>query len=99
MHAQLKLEDFQPYLNQPFQIHYDDQSPPLAAELIEVTALPYADGEVSRPPFSILLRSEDDTVLPQRIYRLSHEKMPQLDLFLVPVGPDQVGMRYEALFT
>jgi hypothetical protein len=38
-------------------------------------------------------------VLPQRIYRLEHEQMGPLELFIVPVGPDGDGLGYEAIFT
>jgi hypothetical protein len=37
-------------------------------------------------------------VLPQGIQRLSHAELGELDLFLVPIGPDAQGMRYEAAF-
>jgi hypothetical protein len=37
--------------------------------------------------------------MPQRIYRLQHEELGQLELFLVPIGPDADGMCYEAVFS
>lgn len=51
-------------------------------------------------PFSALFHSpaEAKRYLPQRIYRLEHEKLGALELFLVPLGPDAKGMRYEAVF-
>jgi len=33
--------------------------------------------------------------LPQRIYRVEHERLGAIDLFLVPIASD----RYEAVFT
>jgi hypothetical protein len=100
MLADLKMEDFKACLHQPFQIHLEERPSPLVAELTEVTALPHhGDGIKSRRPFSIILRNQDDVILPQRIYHVEHEKMGRLDLFLVPVGPDGEGMQYEALFT
>jgi hypothetical protein len=37
-------------------------------------------------------------VLPQAIYDLEHDALGHLDLFLVPIGPSQGGMRYQASF-
>ena len=37
--------------------------------------------------------------VPQRIYGVEHARIGRLDLFLVPLGPDDAGQRYEAVFT
>jgi hypothetical protein len=37
--------------------------------------------------------------LPQRIYRLEHAALDPLEIFIVPIGPDAEGMRYQAVFT
>jgi hypothetical protein len=52
-----------------------------------------------RLPFSLLFRGPREIVLPQRIYPLSHTILGTFGLFLVPIGPDAEGMRYEAIFT
>jgi hypothetical protein len=36
--------------------------------------------------------------LPQHIYALEHTSLGKLELFLVPIGPDERGMRYQAVF-
>ena len=53
---------------------------------------------VERRQFSLLFRGPVDPLLPQRTYRLEHAELGDLDLFLVPIGPDAEGMRYEAVF-
>ena len=71
-------------------------------ELISVTELGgSAEGgpRGSRRPFSIVFRGPDDVLLPQRIYRLGHNHIGSFELFLVPIGPDDRGLRYEAIFT
>lgn len=94
--------DFSRYLNQTFRIRAESREP-LEAELIEVTELgpdPIPDEETSgRRPFSIVLRAPKDTDLPQHIYQVEHAEMGTFGLFLVPIGPDETGMRYEAVFT
>ena len=68
---------------------------------VEVRKLPAAAGQPprSREPFSLLFRGPLDVVLPQRIYPLEHPDMGRFELFLVPIGPDAEGMRYEAVFS
>ena len=53
----------------------------------------------ARSPFSIVFRGPREPVLPQRIYTFRHEKLGSFELFIVPIGPDDEGMRYEAVFS
>ena len=73
----------------------------LALELIEVADLGMeaAPNPARRRPFSLTFRQPEGAYLPQRIYSIEHAALGRLDLFLVPIGPDQGGMRYEAIFT
>jgi uncharacterized protein DUF6916 len=48
--------------------------------------------------FTLLFRGALPGWLPQRIYRLRHAALGELDIFLVPIGPDPQGFRYEAVF-
>lgn len=48
--------------------------------------------------FSLIFRGPLSPYYPQRIYRLNHDLLGELELFLVPVGPDGSGMLYEAVF-
>jgi len=89
---------FAPQLGETFRIQATDAEW-LEATLIEATAL--GDGASSggrRAPFSLVFRGPRDRVLPQRIYRVDHEGIGEFELFLVPIGPDREGMRYEAGF-
>ena len=92
--ASLTAADFRGHLGTMFA------GPGLAAdwELIEVTDLGDASPGGARAPFSLVFRGPLEPVLPQGIRRLEHAGLGELDLFLVPIGPDEVGMRYEAVF-
>jgi hypothetical protein len=48
--------------------------------------------------FSLFFSGPKEPVLPQKIYTLKHEVLGTLDLFLVPVGIDQRGAQYQAVF-
>ena len=59
---------------------------------------PASDASGVRSPFSLLFLGPADPVLPQRIYRLEHESLGPLEIFIVPVGRDESGTTYEAVF-
>ena len=87
---------FEEHLNTPFLIHYGGQAP-LEAVLFEVKLHEPHDGP-RKQPFSLYFRSSQRGALPQAIYQVEHEKMGPMEIFLVPIGPDAQGMRYEAVF-
>ena len=78
---------------------------PLPLELVEVQRARYADDPAAvgpkarREPFSLVFRGPRSPWARQGIYRLEHDGLGSFDLFLVPLGPDGAGMRYEAVFT
>jgi hypothetical protein len=87
---------FEAHLGTPFRIHYGGPSP-LEAVLYEVKAHEPHPGPRAQP-FSVYFRAAGPGALPQRIYPVEHEHMGKLEIFLVPIGPDAQGMRYEAVF-
>jgi hypothetical protein len=66
-----------------------------AMDLIEVS-----DGYSTprQEQFSLRFRGDRNEVLPQRIYPMKHESIGEFDLFLVPIGQDESGTFYEAVF-
>ena len=64
-------------------------------ELFEVSELKKAR---LQEMFSIVFRCRSGSVLPQRTYRLEHEKMGRRDLLLVPIQKDDQWVYYEAVF-
>lgn len=51
-----------------------------------------------RPPFSLLFLCKDPRVLSQRIYRIEHDELGVLAIFVVPIGRDAEGVSYQAIF-
>jgi hypothetical protein len=92
---------FVPLLGKRFLLHDGDEKT-VEIELIEAQALPVHPGRdgktFRREPFSLLFRGPKQFVLPQRIFTLEQETLGRVDIFLVPIGPDDVGQRYEAIF-
>jgi hypothetical protein len=93
-----KVGMFAPRLGETFRIQ-TAESQWVVMTLVEAVALDdSAAPEGRRAPFSIVFRGPRDPVLPQRTYRVEHEAIGAFDLFLVPIGPDREGMRYQAVF-
>ena len=89
---------FAGHLGETFRIHPDGRAP-FDAALVAVTPLGAGGVAGGRRAFSLVFRGPRDAPVPQRIYRVEHDRLGAFDLFLVPIGPDGEGMRYEAVFT
>ena len=94
----LDVTSFAGRIGEPFHIVMDDATM-LTTRLMEVTPAVTPARAHGRTPFSLVFRSPPGAPLPQRIYRIHHDELGALDLFLVPIGPDADGMRYEAVFS
>ena len=86
------LNDFIPHLHTPFEVGGEEK---LELDLTSATDLSNAQLE----QFSLIFTGPISPCLPQRLYDLSHPRLGNVELFLVPVGPDEAGMKYEAIFS
>ncbi len=93
---QLRLESFSGRIGEKFRVRLDSGDE-VDFELIEASGV--AGDETKRPPFSLVFRVPEGAVPFQGMFRLEHDEMDALDLFLVPLGPHQDGPRCEAVFT
>lgn len=97
----LTHESFQPHVNDTFELKREGDDD-LKLELVEATTMgspPKGGGR--RHSFSVLFHCPEKEPLPQQTHTVEHGEMGTMDLFLVPVGPDEEkdGMLYEAVFT
>jgi len=87
-----------PYLGGAFKVSAGDDLS-FDAELIEVSPMGETVGPTGRRAFSLVLRGPENEAPEQGIYHVDHVEIGSLELFLVPIGPDEKGMKYEAVFT
>ena len=53
-----------------------------------------------RIPFSLFFHDADASrYAPQQTFEMRHDELGEFPLFLVPLGPDQQGMRYQAVIS
>jgi Domain of unknown function (DUF6916) len=75
------------------------------AEVVEITQYTGTSGTF-RNPFSVVFHGPLEPVRPQGTYWVEHEHLGGLELFVVPLGPNEPAvrgdaptvMRYEAVF-
>jgi hypothetical protein len=86
--------DFEANLNTAFSVKLGD-SVETSVQLISVTkSVPSPTFE----SFSLLFTGAKDGELEQNVYDVSHNALGDFALFLVPVGRDAEGCKYEAVF-
>ena len=95
----LTISDFAPWIGDRFRVGSPEEGLAFDVQLADATPVGEVPERGRRVPFSLVFRARPDVVLPQRIYRVDHPALGSLDIFLVPIGPDSTGMRYEAIFT
>jgi len=94
MPVHLTKSMFEENVNTKFWLLGDD-SETYAMDLIELTN---GYSTPRQEQFSLRFRGDRNKVFPQRIYPMKHDSMGDFDLFLVPIGRDDSGTFYEAVF-
>ncbi len=93
----ISAADFSPLINKKFRIYFEPSNPSIA-ELVEVNERNAPSESERRSPFSIVFRGSAEKIWPQGMYKIEHKSIGELELFLVPIGPDNEGLCYEAVF-
>jgi len=94
MGASLTHEKFASHLKTQFAVQVDTEHG-VDLTLSEVSELKLSPRQEQ---FAIVFRGPLDLFLGQGMRHFQHEKMGQFDLFLVPIGQDDKGFYYEAVF-
>ncbi|HSK72350.1 MAG TPA: hypothetical protein VK892_11675, partial [Pyrinomonadaceae bacterium] len=72
-----------------------DADQPFEIELVEVTEPTVTPSQMF---YSLFFLGNGDFMLPQGTYRLNHERLGEMEIFLVPVAREAEGFKYEAVF-
>lgn len=88
----LTLGDFAEHLHTRFLVAGEGDQ-----ELVLTSATDLSNDRLEQ--FSLVFTGKASPWLPQRLYRLTHAGMGEIELFLVPIGPVAAGMQYQAAFS
>lgn len=92
------IERFLPHVGEVFHVVSGESTLPIL--LSEITRLATeGSSRRTREPFSLVFHAPPGTLFEAQIYRVEKPGMDPFDSFLVPIGPDQFGMRIEAIYT
>jgi hypothetical protein len=96
----LAKDDFDPHVGDEFELELGGDKT-LSLALVSSDSLSSNTvASATRAPFSLIFRSSGERRhAPQQIYTVRHAELGPMEIFLVPIGPDEGGMRYEAVFT
>lgn len=93
----LDKQDFESLPDNEVTIHFREDYILKAAIISVIAGMPYAKS--ARIPFSVIFRTElKDIYFSQGTYPIIHPTKGIVPVFLVPLGPDDKGMKYEAVF-
>ena len=87
----LGYEDFRSQVNSTFRV----AEIPIELKLVSVSEQKWTPRQET---FSLMFAGPGDPFLEQRLYNVSHEKLGEGAIFLVPVAQDASGYTYEAVF-
>ncbi|MEZ4903412.1 MAG: hypothetical protein R2822_17430 [Spirosomataceae bacterium] len=98
MLEKLTIADFQPHINHLFSIRFTPEVVQ-KAQLISVVAWG-SKTDKFRQPFTLEFETElTQAYYLQGIFELIHPIMGELSLFMVPIGSQGKGMRYEVVIS
>src|SRR5579862_9806238 len=92
----LTVESFAPHVGDVFLLREDEGT--LELRLTRATPFGAQMRDGRRAPFAIEFSGPIEPILPQHVYRLEHETLGTIDIFIVPLAPEGGGARYEAVF-
>lgn len=78
---------------------FEARTPEGATVALELTAVTTGRASAGFEQFSAHFRGPLERPLPQMTYSMEHARLGQLDLFIVPVGSEEAGLIYEAVFS
>jgi hypothetical protein len=95
MTQELRREDFELFIGQRMLARIDAETFELEVGAVAPIANP---SPRQHPPFALTMLDRSRRPVRQGIYRLTHPSLGEIDIFLVPIGPKDGAMRFEAVF-
>src|SRR5215216_3899069 len=90
----LKLSSFSEHLGTKFRV-YGGEDASVELELVEAVN---RGSNAKQERFAILFRGPMEVAVVQGTYKVTHDRLGSFDLFLVPIGVNEGGREYEAVF-
>lgn len=96
---QLTIDNFEPLTGSSFWVEFPNGAK-VELRLERVGKVMESElAQLQRQPFSLYFVGPKSFLLKQHTYRVTHESMEPMEIFLVPVGEQKDAYQYEAVFT
>jgi hypothetical protein len=96
--ATATVDSFAPHVGRGFELDAGELGK-LQLELIAATPGRHPAPDGARHPFTLAFRGPAEPALAQGTYALQAPDAERLEIFIVPVGRDEAGTEYEAVFS
>ena len=96
MHDTPTMEAFSQLLDEEFGVYLGDRV--LPATLLEVAPLTGSSSSRERQAWSMVFQFPPGHLYDQGTYEFEHASTGRLAIFIVPIGQDEKGVRYQAIF-
>ena len=100
MPGRLELSTFEPHVGETFVIEVEGPGK-LELTLTEAAASKWQPAAGSGLPhaFSVVFRGPPELVLGQAMYRMTHDALGELEIFITPIAGSPEGIDYQAVFS
>lgn len=96
---QLTIDSFEPHVGTSFWAEFPNGAK-VELRLQSIGKVMESElARLDRQPFSLYFIGPRSYLLKQQTYRIVHDAMEPMEIFLVPVGEDRETYQYEAVFT
>ncbi len=93
-----ELEMFETCVGNTFRLEFTDH-PPVDLTLVQAAPSPWQREDGERVAFRLEFTGPPEPLLEQRTYRMQHDELETIEIFIVPIGRDEKAATYEAIFT
>jgi hypothetical protein len=91
----LSLQDFSALVGTEVEVSAYGQQ---ALLRVKEAALIKSPSPRATEPFHLVLGAPSTWRMPQGLFRMKHPQLGEIELFVVPIGPDGEGFSYEVIF-
>lgn len=96
---QLTIETFEPHVGSSFWAEFPNGAK-VELRLDRVGKVMESEmARLKRQPFSLFFTGPGTFLLKQATYRITHETVEPMEIFIVPIGKTRETYEYEAVFT
>ncbi|HKO59362.1 MAG TPA: hypothetical protein VJ276_26075 [Thermoanaerobaculia bacterium] len=98
--SELTYDNVLPHVGSTFRIDFPERPVELKLTRVDHLREKHTSKRLFRDSFALVFTGPADVMLQQGMYPMHHPTLGgELQIFIVPVGRDEEGVQYEAVFT